>query len=964
MTFLRLIQRNHWTDLRLLAVSLLLCGCTKDPLPPYGEVAILLSTDMSVPDAFDTLVLERNQGERWVFTAGTPSPMNGGPCDDLTNAYENALKLPSSLVLRSNREEPVTLDFTLKACKGSSLVFTRSFPVEMPKPGEQRMVRAPIRWLCTNWEKRCFGCNEAAGSLEQHCFHKHITPQQSSQACETSACTDDSKVFFTALEVRPSELELYEEASAQRPNCFDARQTFAASNDAVTSVPVNWQIHPEDSSRRFCQATVDETWISEPTLNLALVLPPGDLGTCDASRCLIALEASTPTGWARESPGSDALVLPDAVCHLLDSGQVLEVLASLGAQQKGFTTPWCSIENDPDLPKYVLPAEGKRYTFDDPRLWSTEDKSPPKLQTDVGSLADVFSEIAVSGTGAGRFTNQQFARAEARLIVSPEFTLAAWVSLTALDPDTDVGATNPMPIISDVDSSCMTGARLQLRSNADRSKILLELGIPTGTVADSANVCQLRWSCTSFADKSFIGGFFTPWNPGIWRHVAVVQTGTTPSDKSLTLYLDGTVAEQLGTCTEASTIEPHDNGNFYVGSSRAELDAVGSHPILIDELAIYPYAFDVIELQRLYLASATVPGPSGLRWGVWGGQGSHAAIKPGSPLAVSVTDLDNASAGTYANLSAPLDLKNADGKPRVRDLSDFDEAVIVADVPPQKPFQFSLLSDHGTRQCTWHLIGKTSPENLQYSDTYVIDLRRPSWCIDPACTFDLSRVEQASLGSDWKNGERSNEPLTYSVRALAFRKRALAEPSLGRSKAIGGIWGPDGLCWRSISYTPRWDVAPLNAREGFVDFPAPTDTPSWSTDNQLPEIAIELTGDRGFGTRSLMPCVTMQLDVDWDLASTGTSEPEFALKDDRNRTATFKLPKQTPGMVNVNLESRPSFIWPVPQPRGTETMEAAENAAYREIRSSVTRISIRSTQATTVKGIRCCDGVGICQDLR
>lgn len=956
MRFFHFTHRNPWAGLLLFVVPLLICGCIKDPLPPYGEVAVLLSTDMSVPDAFDTLVLARDGGKRWVFTAGATPGLMDSECGDLSNPDQSGLVFPSTLVLRSNRDEPVTSTFTLQACKGNARMFQRTFTVQMPAQGEQRMLRAPIQWLCTDWKNRCFGCDKVPGSTEQRCFHQHIARLQTSEACVTSACTDDSDKFYKAVDFRPSEVELYE-TSAHRNSCFDVMDTFDPSEASIASVPTYWQDDPIEPNRKFCEAMIEGDGGSN--LNLALVLPPGDLGVCNAGHCLVALEALNPIGWTRQSPeprttSPRAVVLPNAVCHLLDSGQILEVLASVDAPQKGYTTPFCSMSNSTVLPLDTFPANGKRYSLDDPRVWRAEDESPPTLRTETGTLDGLISQIAVSGARAGRFTNKQYAYTETRLLTSHTFTSAAWVSLTEPSASSNVIATDPMPILSDIDRTCSTGARLQLRSNADRSEVVLEVGLPTSPVPGSTDQCQLTWTCASFAAKSFVGGFRTPWNQGVWRHVAVVHSGTVPR-----LYLDGILTTSKA-CLESTTFAPPDDSRFYLGSSRAELGSERtSNPLLIDELVVYYAALKDAEVQQQFLAPATVPGPSGLRWGAWGEEGSHALIQEsGSPLTVSVTDLPNASAGAYANLSAPLALEDAEGTLRVRDLSDFDEAVIVADLPPDKQFQFSLLSDHGTRQCTWHLSSKPSSTNLQYSDAVVIDLRRPSWCIDPNCAFDLRSVERASLGSDWKNEDKS---LKYTIRSLAFRKRKLAAPSLQRSTSIGGTWGLHGWCWRSISYTPRWNVGSVTAGDGFVASPAPIES-TWASDIQLPEIAADPATNRNLGARDLTPCAYIEIDADWDPASPGAawtanSEPELALQDDRSSTATFKLSKPQGAVVKVPIDLLPSFIWPNPP---------AEQFSdeYQRIRSSVTRIAIRSDQAINVRALRCCDSSRICGDLQ
>jgi hypothetical protein len=307
-------------------------------------------------------------------------------------------------------------------------------------------------------------------------------------------------------------------------------------------------------------------------------------------------------------------------------------------------------------------------------------------------------------------------------------------------------------------------------------------------------------------------------------------------------------------------------------------------------------------------------------------------------------------------------LSDADGKRHARDLSDFDEAVVIADMPPNRPFQFSLISEGGARQCTWQLFSKPAPSAQLYSDAVIIDLRRPSWCIDPNCEFDLRSVERVALGSDWKNEEGD---LVYSIRALSFRKRGPnAGPPGPRSTSIGGTQGPEGWCWRSVAYDPQWNVAPVELTAGTtVTFPTPIETPfasDYAPDRQLPEIAADLPSDT-VSYRDLTDCYSVELNVDWDPASPATaytggkSEPQFALQDDRNHTAYFKL-VEPQGPVSVRLEGATPGLWP-------PTSGLDDRSEFERIRSHVTRLSIRSDRALSVLGVRCCDAQASCRGL-
>ena len=126
----------------------------------------------------------------------------------------------------------------------------------------------------------------------------------------------------------------------------------------------------------------------------------------------------------------------------------------------------------------------------------------------------------------------------------------------------------------------------------------------------------------------------------------------------------------------------------------------------------------------------------------------------------------------------------------------------VSGFPSEGQFQFSLLSDQGKRQCTWQLRANParSANDIEGPETYVIDLRTPSWCVDPQCRFDVTNVERATIGSYWRDAQ---PPFEYSVQALAFRKRS---GSNATAEILGGVTGPSGWCWKSVAYDSDWEV--------------------------------------------------------------------------------------------------------------------------------------------------------------
>lgn len=983
------MKRAHRPAVHLRwAVLLLAAGC-RDALPPYGEVTLLLSTDMSIPEGFDTLVLERKSGQRWVFAAGDiPSSDISGECGEVGNPDSTKLSLPTSIVLKSATDDSFSTELTLTACKAGKRVFHREFQVEFPEPGQQKMVRAPIRWLCSDWERNCYGCMEGDKLGRQSCYPESVSLLSDSKRCNTDACVSsdsDTEVFFKSVDYKPAEVAAYSlTTSGSSDACFDVSDAFTtddkpasaqfAANRPWFHIPTQWHADNAEEAVYTCEGILSVTPIpgGEPLnteyLNLALVLPQTETGLCNAERCLIPLEAQNAVGW-QWKPGDDwnakgerSVLLPPAVCHMLDSGQVLYVIGTNLSKQKGYKMPFCTIAS-PDTTQVKESVSGGTdflaFSLDDQDAWYVPGQGMPRLEPSRGSISGLSVPTAVSGR-AGRFTNESYAYFAGSLLRSRNFTIAAWASLTELALTESTESTRIMPLISDVSEDCQSGGRLELHATNDQSSVQIALGVPIGS--DGSGQCSFEYTCALLGSSSYAGGYFTPWSTGNWYHVAAtVQRPGTP-----VLYLDGAQANLIPCDPIASTpVQSHDASRFYLGSSKALADSgVPTHPLLIDEVVVSGSALDSSRIKQLSLYPRTVPGASGFRWGAWGGQGSFATLSTLFSLPVfSVTDAEFGTAGGFALLAEPIDLSATEPGIKTQDLSNYDELVLVADMPENRPLQLSLVAAHGQRQCVWQLFSKpqTASSPRTYSDNFIIDLRRPSWCVSPSCDFDLTAVESMAIGSDWKDAVEKH---TYSVRALAFRQRS-AETETPRTKSIGGKLGPNGWCWRAVSYDPRWDVAPVQLSDGAVTFPEPKATlflSDYKLDAGVPELAADPPLSGQTGPRDLSTCVSLKLDLSFGEKGTSSNiEPgnaQFAMKDDRGYTCWFDLDTSST-VARIDLENQPLGVWGPGMPVNTSVAKE-----YSAIRHAVARISVRSEHALTVRSVQCCDaGDVVCRPL-
>jgi hypothetical protein len=303
-----------------------------------------------------------------------------------------------------------------------------------------------------------------------------------------------------------------------------------------------------------------------------------------------------------------------------------------------------------------------------------------------------------------------------------------------------------------------------------------------------------------------------------------------------------------------------------------------------------------------------------------------------------VDDRIFASAGSYA-LLAPNVVPSTPA-----DLSEYDEAVLVVSaLPPDQPFQFSLVSDHGKRQCTWQLKANPAAKNGSVAEfqTYVINLRKPSWCVDPQCKFDTGSVEQATVGADWKAEQKRFD---YSVKTLAFRKRP---GSTAASGILGGVTGPSGWCWKSVSYDSAWELErPEQLRLATDTIPVSMGAPTlYGHPTDPPELAADLPDN--FGSRDLRGCKTVRLGLDSLGKSVATTpllyDRQLALTNEAGQTCSWPLPQSAGGIAQIDVGD---CINPWPNDWAPVNSEP--------LLESVTRISVRYSGSIQISSVECC----------
>lgn len=967
----------------VLLVAATTLACSQKTLPAYGEVLLLLSSDMPVPNSFDTLIIKVNGQGRAFRDKSVDVPNSTDPSDPCgvgngtSNMLSNtSLKLPTTIALTSERDEaqPNT-PATLIVCKGGQVVFSRGFTVDLPASGQVLMMRAPIRWLCSN--KPCYGCGDNGDEpSRQSCHHRAISriANPPPGLCEASACANEAGVF-TTIDYDQDEANRYDPAQAEPGSCFDPWSCFDMTagsqfeTRAWVQVPTGWQDSQPASdagtSSAACAATLPQSLIGATAVNVAVVLPPENPGYCDSvqNRCVVPLDSQASVGWTWPDRSKETIHLPEAVCHMLDSGQILYVIAAANAdcESKTPATPLCRKSKPPtsgaDAATRLLDFATAYLPLDDalgaPPGSLLEDETGQVTLALVGidpSPTDAAVDIGVMRS-AGRFNSERFAQGVNVDDVKNARTWSAWISLT----ESAAPFTGRMPILSNISDDCSSGARLELRAcGSDHSNVVVALGIPNGR--SSSTSCTLDYVFAPFSANSYRGGFFTPWKTGTWFHVAATFDPASGRAASK-IYLDGVRAETPAIdCSFAAVAnELHDGRSIYLGSHAAMATAFErSHDLLIDEVALFFDAWGPEYLTRLLVQTSTIDGASGLRWGSWASQGSGARLESTKlPPTIIVDDREQASAGGYALLAAnPL-------APTPADLSAYDEAVLVVSGPPtasgfpsEGQFQFSLISDQGKRQCTWQLRANPAPSasDIEGPETYVVDLRSPSWCVDPQCRFDATSVERATIGSYWRDAQ---QPFGYSVQALAFRKRSGSNATAG---ILGGVTGPSGWCWKSVAYDSDWELqrpAQLSLSPEAISVRA--DTPIYFGNAEgPPQLAADLPENDG--SRDLRGCTTMKLGL--ELLSTPVAanlgyDRQLVIQSEAGQTCSWPLPGSVAGVTSVALDTCNNW-WPT-------TWTSIDRR--QDLLRAVTRISIGYSGSMQVNSVACCDANDNCVDI-
>jgi hypothetical protein len=244
--------------------ALLACAPGESKSP--GEVVVVVTTDMVVPDDIDTL--------DWSVTVvGDEAPVKQG------SVNLQSMPLPATLALVSGDEAPGPVWIEIDGSRAGSPRVTRRARVSLPPDGEVNRLTMPLDWLCSHDASPSLGCGADETCQAGECVQAAISELSRYSPPDAGACFDTSTCF------------------AQPAGVFVAKQ------DPVTGVCV----------------VPDQSFSSDVNVALQVATSTtGNYGACGiAGSCLVALARGGPEGWTAltDDGGAVTIGLPAAVCN-------------------------------------------------------------------------------------------------------------------------------------------------------------------------------------------------------------------------------------------------------------------------------------------------------------------------------------------------------------------------------------------------------------------------------------------------------------------------------------------------------------------------------------------------------------------------------------------------------------------------------------------------------------------------
>lgn len=294
----------------IAAALLVACG----RVDPKGELMVAVTSQMPVPKDIGTVSIE-------IRTAHTRRAYRSFKTN--TGASEG-VPLPATLAVieGKNAAEPVVIRVGAWD-RNDVLRVVRTVTTTVPT---SRIALLPVEleWLCYDKVKPVREGDVANNDGDDGDPNDPYVLRSSCNAgdtCVAGRCVPDVVDSATLPDFVKDELSKTSDGNGclDVPGCFaNASQVFFAD-------------------RAACQIDRLQGGVG---INIALDLPPGNVGFCTAERCLIPLSGFSPSGWTESGT---RLQLAPAVCELLTGGSVRSVVVTTGCPTKTATVAACQV---------------------------------------------------------------------------------------------------------------------------------------------------------------------------------------------------------------------------------------------------------------------------------------------------------------------------------------------------------------------------------------------------------------------------------------------------------------------------------------------------------------------------------------------------------------------------------------------------------------------------------------------
>jgi hypothetical protein len=300
----------------LLGLGALTAGCTAKP---KGEVILAIQTDLSLPKDIDRIRVEVLYVDSGAFAFQQDFEKIG---DD------GSIKLPATIGFTAPEDPARAIKIRVIATRGSDagVRVLREIVTTVPV---DRTATLPvlIQFLCDGSGEPE---RDAAGNVKRDASDKVIVKSACPDGltCISGACQDAKLDPGTFADYVPA--AIFGGGTGEGDGqCFDV----AACFDGASRVALDLETFQKPGSTPVCQAKMGG--------DRNLAIETQGAGICTKTRCFVALDAESDTGWKSGPDGT--IVLPARVCELALSGEIV------GLASAALDTAACP-KKDPSLP--------------------------------------------------------------------------------------------------------------------------------------------------------------------------------------------------------------------------------------------------------------------------------------------------------------------------------------------------------------------------------------------------------------------------------------------------------------------------------------------------------------------------------------------------------------------------------------------------------------------------------------